>query len=119
MSNFDSIDAALDCDSTISREPKEHDLVHVSDEDSLETNSGITTMPDAQKDYDYARAQLYSLIEKGQEAVNGALSFLSNAIGRVLISLLLFNVLSVGSWCCVLILLRDTPPSSYLNTLAP
>ena len=73
MSNFDSIDAALDCDSTISREPKEHDLVHVSDEDSLETNSGITTMPDAQKDYDYARAQLYSLIEKGQEAVNGAL----------------------------------------------
>jgi len=73
MSNFDSIDAALDCDSTIVREPKEHDLVHVSDEDSLETNSGITTMPDAQKDYDYARAQLYSLIEKGQEAVNGAL----------------------------------------------
>lgn len=73
MSNFDSIDEALDCDSTIKREPKEHNLVHVSDDDSLETQSGITTMPDAQKDYDYARAQLYSLIEKGQEAVNGAL----------------------------------------------
>ena len=28
---------------------------------------------DRQKDYEYARAQLYSLIEKGQEAVNGAL----------------------------------------------
>lgn len=73
MSNFDSIDEALDCDSTIKREPKEHNLVHVSDDDSLEPQSGITTMPDAQKDYDYARAQLYSLIEKGQEAVNGAL----------------------------------------------
>lgn len=73
MSNFDSIDEALDCDSSIKREPKEHNLVHVSDDDSLETQSGITTMPDAQKDYDYARAQLYSLIEKGQEAVNGAL----------------------------------------------
>ena len=73
MSNFDSIDEALDCESKIVREPKEHDLINVSDEDSLETTSGISTMPDAQKDYDYARAQLYSLIEKGQEAVNGAL----------------------------------------------
>jgi len=72
MSNFDSIDEALDCESKI-EEPKKHDLVHVSDDDSLETSSGITTMPDAQKDYDYTRAQLYSLIEKGQEAVNGAL----------------------------------------------
>lgn len=30
-------------------------------------------MSDKQKDYEYSRAQLYSLIEKGQEAVNGAL----------------------------------------------
>ena len=28
---------------------------------------------DAEKDYKYARAQLYSLIEKGQEALNGIL----------------------------------------------
>lgn len=72
MSNFDSIDEALDCDSTIVRESKEINLVNVSDEKSL-VKTGISTMPDAQKDYDYARAQLYSLIEKGQEAVNGAL----------------------------------------------
>jgi len=73
MSNFDAIDEALDIESSIVRAPKEHDLVNVSDEDSLETSAGISTMPDAQKDYEYARAQLYSLIEKGQEAVNGAI----------------------------------------------
>ena len=72
MSNFDSIDEALGHTPEVV-EPKVHNLVHVSDEDSLETNSGVSSMPDAQKDYDYARAQLYSLIEKGQEAVNGAL----------------------------------------------
>lgn len=70
MSNFDSIDEALDCESVI--EPKIISLVDEPDEDSL-TTSGISTMPDAQADYDYARTQLYSLIEKGQEAVNGAL----------------------------------------------
>lgn len=71
MSNFDAIDEALDIE--VVREPKQHDLVHVSDEDSLDTSAGIATMPDAQKDYEYARAQLYTLIEKGQEAVNGAM----------------------------------------------
>lgn len=70
MSNFDSIDEALDCESVI--EPKAITIVDDTDEDSL-TTSGISTMPDAQADYDYARTQLYSLIEKGQEAVNGAL----------------------------------------------
>ena len=71
--SFDAIDDALDIDSSIApREPKQHDLVNVSDEDSLET-SDVEAMPDAQKDYEYARAQLYTLIEKGQEAVNGAM----------------------------------------------
>jgi hypothetical protein len=32
-----------------------------------------TSSEDAQKDYEYSRAQLYSLVEKGQEAVNGIL----------------------------------------------
>ena len=29
--------------------------------------------PDIETDYNYSRAQLYSLVEKGQEAVDGAL----------------------------------------------
>jgi len=73
MSNFDSIDDALNIDSEIVRKPKTHELIHVSDEDSLEGTSGISTMEDSKKDYEYTRAQLYSLVEKGQEAVNGAL----------------------------------------------
>lgn len=72
MSNFDSIDEALEIDSVIVREPKEHNLVNVTD-DSIEKPTGVASMSDRNKDYDYTRAQLYSLIEKGQEAVNGAL----------------------------------------------
>ena len=70
MSNFDSIDEALNVESEIVRAPKSHDLVNVSDD---EETSEDTTMSDKQKDYEYTRAQLYSLVEKGQEAVNGAL----------------------------------------------
>ena len=33
----------------------------------------LTKGEDVDKDYDYARGNLYSLIDKGQEAVNGAL----------------------------------------------
>ena len=73
MSNFDSIDEALDIDSSIVKQPKTHDLVNVSDDSSLDSPSEEPTMSDKQKDYEYARAQLYSLVEKGQEAVNGAL----------------------------------------------
>ena len=73
MSSFDSIDDALDIESSIVPQPKTIDLSNVSDEDSLEETSGVTTMTDSDKDYEYTRAQLYSLIEKGQEAVNGAL----------------------------------------------
>lgn len=70
MSNFESIDEALNVESEIVRAPKSHDLVNVSDNEEI---SEDTTMSDKQKDYEYARAQLYSLVEKGQEAVNGAL----------------------------------------------
>jgi uncharacterized protein YukE len=73
MSNFDSIDEALDIESSAAPTPKHHDLVNVTDETSIEKSSGKSTMSDKQKDYEYSRAQLYSLIEKGQEAVNGAL----------------------------------------------
>ena len=74
MSSFDPIDEALDIESSVVEDkPKVHDLVHVSDDPSLEVQSGVTSMNDADRDYEYTRAQLYSLIEKGQEAVNGAL----------------------------------------------
>ncbi len=70
MSNFDPIDNALDIESDIVEQPKNIDLQKV---DVLEEDLEDLNINDKQKDYDYARAQLYTLIEKGQEAVTGAL----------------------------------------------
>ncbi len=61
MSNsYDAIDKALDVKSEIVREKKKLSRKS-SDQD------------DPTKDYEYSRAQLYNLVEKGQEAVNGIL----------------------------------------------
>tara|TARA_B100000925_G_scaffold163408_1_gene122837 strand:- start:315 stop:752 length:438 start_codon:yes stop_codon:yes gene_type:complete len=65
--NFDSIDKALEVSSEIIQKepiakPTRTSPKHLkSDEEDVE------------KDYKYSRAQLYSLVEKGQEAVDGAL----------------------------------------------
>lgn len=70
MSNFDPIDDALDIKSEIVEQPKIVDLSHIDESnDDLE----VLDVSDNQKDYEYARQQLYTLIEKGQEAVTGAL----------------------------------------------
>ena len=61
MSNYDSIDKALNTSSAI-------DVTPTSKPQKVES-----TKDDVQKDYDYTRANLYSLVEKGQEALNGIL----------------------------------------------
>ena len=58
MTNFDPIDEALNIE--VSKTPK---ISHVKNEDTSDN--------DVTKDYDYTRANLYSLIEKGQETLNG------------------------------------------------
>lgn len=68
MSTFDPIDEALDID--VSRESQVHDLVEVEEES---VGVATTAKGDADKDYEYTRGHLYSLIEKGQEAVTNAL----------------------------------------------
>jgi hypothetical protein len=61
--NFESIDKALNTESSIIEvESKTSDIELIK-----------TTSDDIQKDYEYTRANLYSLIEKGQEAINGIL----------------------------------------------
>ena len=65
MSSYDPIDEALNIESSIevSNTPengcakRQDKLKNISD--------------DIEKDYDYTRANLYSLIEKGQESLNG------------------------------------------------
>lgn len=57
---FDAIDKALDVKAEIVESAKEvKNITPPSD--------------DPQKDYEYSRAQLYNLVEKGQEAVSGIL----------------------------------------------
>ena len=63
MPNYDSIDKALNVESSIVGLDKQPTEIEV----------GITKPDDTKKDYDYTRANLYSLIEKGQESLNGIL----------------------------------------------
>ncbi len=57
--NFDAIDKALETKSEIVKETK--------------AIAKKLRPDDGDKDYEYSRAQLYNLVEKGQEAVNGIL----------------------------------------------
>ena len=60
MNNYDSIDKALNVESSI-----------VEVDDTPKSIQKPEQKTDVKKDYEYTRANLYSLIEKGQEAING------------------------------------------------
>jgi hypothetical protein len=60
MTNYDSIDEALNTESSI-----------VETEKVPIVKPSVPVTNDIKKDYEYTRANLYSLIEKGQEAING------------------------------------------------
>ena len=60
MSEFNSIDEALNVESSI-----------VEVDDASKSIKKREEKTDISKDYEYTRANLYSLIEKGQEAING------------------------------------------------
>ena len=60
--NYESIDNALNTTS---------DIVEVENKTSKMRSIDNTRDGHIDKDYEYSRANLYSLIEKGQEAING------------------------------------------------
>ena len=62
MKNFDAINDALDVEASI-----------VPVEETPKPVQKPKEKDDINKDYEYSRGNLYSLIEKGQEAVNGIL----------------------------------------------
>ena len=64
MTNYDPIDEALNVKSEIIPTPE-----HVVSKKKNEIKK--VEGQDIGKDYDYTRGNLYSLIEKGQEAING------------------------------------------------
>ena len=61
MENYESIDKALNI--------SESDVVPIKKENPKKDN--IVKINEIEKDYEYTRANLYSIIEKGQEAING------------------------------------------------
>ncbi len=66
INEFDAIDDALEVSAEIVKEP-----VKKPTRTSIKRSKGDS--PEIQKDYEYSRAQLYSLVEKGQEALDGIL----------------------------------------------
>ena len=58
--NFNSIEKSLNVDASIVKPDIKQELPNV-----------VLKKNDVEKDYKYTRGQLYSLIEKGQEAING------------------------------------------------
>ena len=58
--NFDSIEKSLNVETSIVKKDEKPELPNL-----------VIKKDDIEKDYKYTRGQLYSLIEKGQEAING------------------------------------------------
>ena len=64
--SFEDIDKALDIETT----PIKSEIVKT---EPAEIKKPAESVDQLQKDYEYSRGQLYSIIEKGQEAINGIL----------------------------------------------
>ena len=58
--NFNSIEKSLNVETSIVKKDEKTELPNI-----------VLKKIDVEKDYKYTRGQLYSLIEKGQEAING------------------------------------------------
>ena len=69
MGKFDAINNALDMDAEIVTQSQPKKLVTIEDSVDIVPSS----KDDAEKDYNYTRANLLVLMEKGQEAIAGAL----------------------------------------------
>ena len=64
MSKFDSLNDTFNTDDGV-----EVDAIVKAEDTEIQKNQ--TRAENVDKDYDYTRGNLYSLIEKGQEAING------------------------------------------------
>lgn len=65
--NFDKLNEVFDVSSEIVSKDQ---TIKKSEDQKIKSNSSIS---DIKKDYEYTRGNLYSIVEKGQEAINGAL----------------------------------------------
>jgi len=69
--NYDNLDEALNVESSIVEVDKTPKSLNVA------APKSASKPEDIKKDYDYTRANLYSLIEKGQETLNGIMELAS------------------------------------------
>jgi hypothetical protein len=67
---YDNLDDVFNISSEIISSQKEEKIQNVPLENTINTKSILS---DIKKDYEYARGNMYSIIEKGQEALNGIL----------------------------------------------
>ena len=65
---YDNLDDVFNISSEIISSQKEEKIQNVPTEKIIENK---TILNDIRKDYEYARGNMYSIIEKGQEALNG------------------------------------------------
>jgi len=65
---FENLDKAFNVDSAIEKAEK-----------TTKEIKTVTSVKDLENDYEYTRGQLYNLIEKGQEAINGILDVAQNS----------------------------------------
>jgi len=65
---FENLDKAFNVESVIE-----------TAEETVTEIKRVTTPKDLENDYEYTRGQLYNLIEKGQEAINGILDVAQNS----------------------------------------
>ena len=63
MSSYDPIDEALNTSSI--------EVSNTPENGCVTRKEGLKNVTEVNKDYEYTRANLYSLIEKGQESLNG------------------------------------------------
>ena len=71
--NFNSIEKSLNVETSIVKK----------DNEKPELPNVVLKKDDVEKDYKYTRGQLYSLIEKGQEAINGIMEVAGQLIKSV------------------------------------
>jgi len=71
--NYEDLDKALNIESSIVEVEKSSTSIDIP------VNVSSSRIDDIKKDYEYSRANLYSLIEKGQEAINGIMELASES----------------------------------------
>jgi hypothetical protein len=69
---FEKLNEVFNLPKQISESPINADIIESDNKSDSEVRN-LNIINDIKKDYDYTRGNLYSIIEKGQEAINGIL----------------------------------------------